>query len=245
MDTQSPKGTNSILDQKQSPLSSPSHEFSFTITLHPSPNRTPNTLKRSKDSIALDLAPADDIFFHGHLLPLQLLTHHTPTTTPTTTTTSPRPSTDMITIDDLGPSILKEERKKSTSFSSLSRLSKWLEEKKKKKVFDLKHLLKKYASMVEAWSKGEKEKKNELRRRPYSFSGNSSNMKERDKWMRRRGEFSAPASMRTSPMNSGHLLATPKGNCSSSDSSMDELQNAIQAAIAHCKSSTAAKERQG
>lgn len=120
----------------------------------------------------------------------------------------------------------------------MSKISKWFEDKKK-------HFLKKYASMVEPFffSKGEKAKRDLRRRRPYSFSGNS-NPKERDKWMRRRGEFSAPASMRTSPTNSGLLLGTPTGYSSSSESSMEELQNAVQAAIAHCKNSTATtKER--
>ena len=58
----------------------------------------------------------------------------------------------------------------------------------------------------------------------------------------RRGEYSAPASMRTSPTNSGLLLATtalPPAN----DSTMEELQAAIQAAIAHCKNSIAKEEK--
>ncbi|KAJ4962429.1 hypothetical protein NE237_022368 [Protea cynaroides] len=67
--------------QQQSPTSSsppsasssPSHEFSFTISLHPS-STTPDK-STSPLSFAVDLSPADDIFFHGHLLPLHLLSH--------------------------------------------------------------------------------------------------------------------------------------------------------------------------
>ncbi|MED6192771.1 hypothetical protein PIB30_013406 [Stylosanthes scabra] len=50
--------------------SSPSHEFSFTLSLHSS-----STTKAPPTSLALDLSPADEIFFHGHLLPLHLLSH--------------------------------------------------------------------------------------------------------------------------------------------------------------------------
>ncbi|KAL0360819.1 UNVERIFIED_CONTAM: BRI1 kinase inhibitor 1 [Sesamum radiatum] len=54
--------------------SSPSHEFSFTISLHPS--EVPADAKtRSPPPFAIDLSPADEIFFHGHLLPLHLLSH--------------------------------------------------------------------------------------------------------------------------------------------------------------------------
>ena len=84
-----------------------------------------------------------------------------------------------------------------------------------------------------------------FQRQSYSLSGMSlrgNNNKERRG--RRRGEYaSAPASMWTSPTNSGHLVATPGTNfmSSSSNSSMEELQAAIQAAIAHCKNSISMK----
>lgn len=82
-----------------------------------------------------------------------------------------------------------------------------------------------------------------LRRQPYSFSGilssrnNSSSSNKDLREFRRRGEYSAPASMRTSPSNSGLLVATATLPSSASDSTMEELQAAIQAAIAHCKNS--------
>ncbi|PPD84004.1 hypothetical protein GOBAR_DD19050 [Gossypium barbadense] len=49
--------------------------------------------------------------------------------------------------------------------------------------------------------------------------------------------FKAPVSMRTSPTNSGLLVST------TSDSTMEELQAAIQAAIAHCKNSIRGEDR--
>lgn len=82
----------------------------------------------------------------------------------------------------------------------------------------------------------------DLRRRPYSFSGN---LNGGNGWKKKRGEFSAPASMKTSPTNSGLLLSAPAmatGMSSSGGSSMEELQSAIQAAIAHCKNSSAGRE---
>ncbi|KAF3642780.1 BRI1 kinase inhibitor 1 [Capsicum chacoense] len=83
--------------------SSPSHEFSFTISLHPpnstkapdiktkqnpNPNLNPNTTQsQNQNPFAIDLTPADEIFFHGHLLPLHLLSH---------LPVSPRSSTNSI-----------------------------------------------------------------------------------------------------------------------------------------------------
>lgn len=63
---------------------------------------------------------------------------------------------------------------------------------------------------------------------------------------RHRGRLSsAPASLRGSPATSGHLCyvgeSVNKASTSSSEvSTMEELQSAIQAAIAHCKNSVAA-----
>ncbi|KAL6493204.1 hypothetical protein OROGR_032963 [Orobanche gracilis] len=67
-----------------SSTSSPSHEFSFTISLHPSNNNYDNNKTKSPAppspplpfSATTDLSPADEIFFHGHLLPLHLLSVH-------------------------------------------------------------------------------------------------------------------------------------------------------------------------
>jgi BRI1 kinase inhibitor 1 len=97
---------------------------------------------------------------------------------------------------------------------------------------------------------GERERR-EQRRRPHSFSGSgpgaaAAAARERERWRQRRGQLSsAPASLRASPVNSGHLSVggSVKVSTSSEESTMEELQSAIQAAIAHCKNSIAvAKE---
>lgn len=84
-----------------------------------------------------------------------------------------------------------------------------------------------------------------MRRQPHSFSGYLSprDYYEEDEEVRgrRRREFSAPASMKTSPCNSGLLVGN--GVVSTSDSTMEELQAAIQAAIVHCKNSIAVGDK--
>jgi BRI1 kinase inhibitor 1 len=251
--------------------SSPSHEFSFTISLHSSSSTVPDKTN-APPSFAVDLAPADDIFFHGHLLPLHLLSH---------LPVSPRSSTnslDSFTLpvrdflddqnlskdsstsnrtnvtDDNNKSSNSETkgRVKSKSFS-LFGLTRWRKgcevgekedkEKKRKLRFDVSHVLKRYVRLVRPLLFFRRRGENiQLRRQPYSFSGNL-RMKNKQ-WLRgRRGEFSAPASMRTSPTNSGLLVATATLPSSTSDSTMEELQAAIQAAIAHCKNSIAKEEK--
>ncbi|TVT98645.1 hypothetical protein EJB05_56041, partial [Eragrostis curvula] len=110
---------------------------------------------------------------------------------------------------------------------------------------------KRVAAMVEqlraSFSRqAERERREQQRRRPHSFSGHGPNaaareIKEQGRWMRRRrGQLSsAPASLRVSPANSGHLSvgASVKVSTSSEESTMEELQSAIEAAIAHCKNS--------
>ncbi|XP_059454260.1 BRI1 kinase inhibitor 1 [Corylus avellana] len=255
--------------------SSPSHEFSFTISLHSSSSTVPDKTNNAPPSFAVDLAPADDIFFHGHLLPLHLLSH---------LPVSPRSSTnslDSFTLpardflddqnlskdssnystsnrttnksEDLQSSNTETKgRIKSKSFS-LFGLTRWRKgcevrekedkEKKRKLRFDVSHVLKRYVRLVRPLFIFRRRGENiQLRRQPYSFSGNL-RMKNKQ-WLRgRRGEFSAPASMRTSPTNSGLLVATATLPSSTSDSTMEELQAAIQAAIAHCKNSIAKEEK--
>ncbi|XP_010269307.1 PREDICTED: BRI1 kinase inhibitor 1-like [Nelumbo nucifera] len=278
--------------------SSPSHEFSFTISLRP-PSTVPDKTKPAP-SFAIDLSPADDIFFHGHLLPLHLLSH---------LPISPRSSTNSIEsynppvtglLEDGKPNNIinnsnsnqstgnnsnsndnnnnrssnntiinnshsnststsaTKRRSKPKSFSSLFGLAnKWRkgseigeredeedEKKKKKKLkFDVSHILKRYVRMVRPLLLfGSGKDNRQHRRQPYSFSGNL-NSRGKPEWRGRRGEFSAPASIWTSPTNSGHLVATQAFHSPSSDSSMEELQNAIQAAIAHCKNSIAMEEK--
>jgi BRI1 kinase inhibitor 1 len=116
--------------------------------------------------------------------------------------------------------------------------------------------VKKYmASLVEqllaSFSRHGERERREQRRRPHSFSGSgpgaaAAAARERERWRQRRGQLSsAPASLRASPVNSGHLSVggSVKVSTSSEESTMEELQSAIQAAIAHCKNSIAvAKE---
>ncbi|WVZ92517.1 hypothetical protein U9M48_038574 [Paspalum notatum var. saurae] len=86
------------------------------------------------------------------------------------------------------------------------------------------------------------------RRRPHTFTFSRQQQQQQSSSSRRqrhRGRLSsAPASLRGSPANSGHLsvgeTVTTKTSTSSEVSTMEELQSAIQAAIAHCKNSVAA-----
>ncbi|KAI3761168.1 hypothetical protein L1987_51578 [Smallanthus sonchifolius] len=270
---------------------SPTHEFSFTMSLNPHPpsKSTQDGLKHhTNTNIDHDneMSPADDIFFQGHLLPL----HHT-----SHLPVSPRPSTnslDGFTLPmkdilnnqqnptgntsfhyhhhntfsefNLPGNDFDQTRPKSKSFSIFSR-PKWKKDQSpnegegdsddnnnnnsKKK---LKLLIKKYMKMVKPFmllpKANSKRLKGELiNRQPHSFSCNFlSTRNSLPVEMNRRGKFSAPVSMRTSRENSGILLASgtvspAKGT--TSDSTMEELQAAIQAAIAHCKNSIAIQDK--
>lgn len=313
--------TSSYPASPPSSTSSPSHEFSFTISLHhhhhhhqnnspslllPRPsnnyNNTTKPLQQTQTNgssnvndsnlFAIDLSPADDIFFHGHLLPLRLISH-LPRVSPRSSTNSvdnfTLPVRDLI--DDhrneksySDSNILQKKnnictddetkgRIKSKSFSlfGLPRRRKGgggggggyevreAEDRENKinksKRFDVNEALKRYLRKVRpllSSFKGfrNREKNRRFDREDYnSFSGNLSF---RDKKLsheftrgRRRGEYSAPASIGTSPANSGLLIATPTTSVTSStsDSTMEELQAAIQAAIAHCKKSCAGEDK--
>ncbi|KAK7310514.1 hypothetical protein RJT34_08068 [Clitoria ternatea] len=290
-------------DQSNSPpssqSSSPSHEFSFTISLHsttfPDINNTNSTNKATPSSHTLDLSPADDIFFHGHLLPLHLLSHF-PTTSPRSSTNSmdsfTLPIRELLENENENP--INNHSGSSYSSSSSNRSSTTTLDKdknigknkrvlggkkfklafslfgltkghrgcqirdkedkemkhmknKKKLRFEVIHaVLKKYLRMVQPrmlFKGGQREKNIRPCGQAYSYSGNVTprNYKQdlRGGW---RGQYSAPASMRTSPTNSGLLLATTPLS-PASDSTMEELQAAIQAAIAHCKNSFAKEDK--
>ncbi|PHU22000.1 hypothetical protein BC332_07107 [Capsicum chinense] len=322
--------------------SSPSHEFSFTISFQqtkqiPLPSSSSSSTTTTSSSFAIDLSPADDIFFHGHLLPLHLLSH-LPISSPRSSTNSldsyTLPKKDHFFHQDQNFQDFKNQRvllddhdtccdpilhqtphiartlmhptahdtccdvkgkPKAKSFS-LFGIPKW---RKGYEVNDQKdsnkershsqqysnkmtQLVKRYIRMVRPFLSFRNKKNMQFHRESYSFSGNllsSRGIK---------GQYSsAPASMRTSPTNSGLLVATPtrggaKGqpaalklplytgsregsnhkdllyategganynNCtnsssySSSDSTMEELQAAIQAAIAHCKKSISMEDK--
>ncbi|XP_059279298.1 BRI1 kinase inhibitor 1-like [Lycium ferocissimum] len=274
--------------------SSPSHEFSFTISLHPTnstntpdikmkqnpnPNPNPNT---NQNPFAIDLTPADEIFFHGHLLPLHLISH---------LPVSPRSSTNSIDsslpIKDLKKiqnsinhdddnsyydlnrsfhyhdhhqtnslNIPKDQQKqKSKSFSLFGlpkRKKEEKEEKEKQRKLNVSQVIKRYMKMVRPFLSFRSRKNMQFHRQSYSYSGNLSfrgknnNSSSNSNKGIKRGAYSAPVSMKNSPTNSGLLVAAPGANyhnSSSSDSTMEELQAAIQAAIAHCKKSSSMEEK--
>ncbi|GAB2268193.1 hypothetical protein Dimus_003171 [Dionaea muscipula] len=291
--------------------SSPSHdEFSFTISFHNNYSPTAAIQDDKKkaylqppQSIAIDLTPADDIFFHGHLLPLHLPSSNLPNSSPPRSSTNSldsftlpitefleegKPDNNIVDIDsqsqsqsqsssfnskDKENSTIDNNINVSTNTSKLGRgknkpfsllgLKRWrskglLEEtekpKRKLKISDVSHFLSRMVRPL-MFFKGNSISRELDRhdhdwcnspssRRQYSqsFSGNllcSNREKSRD-LRGRRGEFSAPASMRTSPTDSGLLLAKAGLSPPASDSTMEELQAAIQAAIAHY-----AKNQQG
>lgn len=262
-----------------SATSSPAHEFSFTISLHQPPTTTAATLhdktKPPPPFTAVDLSPADDIFFHGHLLPLRLLSHLpvSPRSSTNSLDSFTLPITELF-LDEQNPNENKESspydteitkchdmndgskikgRVKSKSFSIFG-LPKWRREKdldrereKKKLKFDVSDVLKRYMKMVRpllSFRGSRKSMNRQFHHQSYSFSGSLSSRGNQEQFRGRRGQISAPASMRTSPTNSGLLVATGALAASStSDSTMEELQAAIQAAITHCKNSIAVEEK--
>ncbi|KAI8549892.1 hypothetical protein RHMOL_Rhmol06G0060500 [Rhododendron molle] len=252
--------------------SSPAHEFSFTISLHHHHQPPSSAAKPPPPSIAVDLSPADEIFFHGHLLPLHLLSHLPHPSSPRSSANSLDSFTLPInenpqipTSTATNPDPINENKRpkqkpkpKSKSFSlfgiPIRRKADFTEEReteeeerekqRKKLKFDLSHVLKRYMRMVRPLFHRRRESDVQLRRQPHSFSGYLSPRdyyEEEQVRGRRWGEFSAPASMKTSPYNSGPLVGN--GVVSTSDSTMEELQAAIQAAIAHCKNSIAMEDK--
>ncbi|KAJ3676995.1 hypothetical protein LUZ60_002719 [Juncus effusus] len=258
---------------------SPSLEFSFITSLHPSPPpMTPplsplrTTRTCPNDSTSRNSVSTVDIFLDEQLIiPVQveskteMSSHNSDMSREKSFTLSvERIESDLgqrysIRSNTSSKSQENSSKPKLKSLSSIFRLgsreNKTEETEKKeenksrknKKRLDLGQVWKKYISIMENffYNKGERERR-DLRRRPYSFSGNT-NLREMEKWRKRKlGQRSAPASMRTSPANSGHFTGSSinKLSSSSDESTMEEFQNAIQAAIAHCKSSIAAKAEQ-
>lgn len=269
--------------------SSPSHDFSFTISLHPSgpePVIIPDKNKRSP--FAIDLSPADDIFFHGHLLPLHLLSH---------LPVSPRSSTNSLEsftlpidklleynnddnnnnninytkvkddhharMDPKENSLVEEKvrkrRMRKSKFLSLFGLPRWRKAREDeegedtKSKLDIRQVVKRYMTLVKPFlglimnrrgnARLHRRHHHEQQQQPYSFSGNL--LTRGKKELRgRRGEYSAPASIKTSRTNSGLFVTSGSVTPTKSDSSMEELQAAIQAAIAHCKNTLSSEEHQ-
>ncbi|CAD5171927.1 unnamed protein product [Musa acuminata subsp. malaccensis] len=259
MDTQEPQRLREKEEEDKAPpppssSASLSDEFSFATSLHPPLNTAPNTLKshRSTSTVALDMAAADDLFFHGHLLPLHLMA---PRPSDFSAESFSLPKLNYQRDDTHKNSGENKERVKASSmtlssFFGLGKPRKGGDDRereedtrrRRKRGFDMSRLLKKYTRVMEHlfFSKGEK-KKRDQRRSLCTFSGHSNHRGERE-WWRKKGQLSAPASTMASPRNSGLLSASAIAFSSPNDSSMEELQSAIQAAIAHCKKSVAMEE---
>lgn len=262
---------SSSAESPASASSSPSHEFSFSVSLYSSSYSTTNTAI-SPNSFAPDLSPADDIFFHGHLLPLHFLSHLpvSPRSSTNSIDSFTVPITDStqaeipikkdlygsnVATNDNGRTKKEEEeegRSKSKSFSLFrlrgqkgceARDKEDAEKQNKKQRFQVVHALKKYLRMVQPLMSSFRGRRQRIgvRGQSYSYSEHLS-YRNKSEFRGRGGEYSAPASIRTSPSNSGLLVPSmnlPPAN----DSTMEELQAAIQAAIAHCKNSIAAEEK--
>ncbi|XP_023538064.1 BRI1 kinase inhibitor 1-like [Cucurbita pepo subsp. pepo] len=238
--------------------SSPSHEFSFSVSLQTDKTKTPS-------SFTIDLSPADDIFFHGHLLPLHFLSHSRapPHCSTNSVESSALPIGDLPSDKEPNKEISNftncksdehyqnsnrdtREKHKSRSFSLLG--LRWRkgyeveeEESKEKHLkqkfgFNFSHLLKRYTKMVRPFLHPRGRRDDMQQLHGQSYSF-SGNFSFRNKPEQggRRGELSAPVSKKTSPTNT---TLPPSNN----DSKMEELQTAIQAAISHCKTSILKEE---
>ncbi|XP_058722238.1 BRI1 kinase inhibitor 1-like [Vicia villosa] len=261
--------------QPSSQSSSPTHEFSFTISHNTFNKSFQNSNNKSKSSspnsfTALDLSPADDIFFHGHLLPLQILSNFPSSISPRASTNSmdsfTLPIRELFSEEEDDENLptkessiknmessKKVEGKFKFGFSLFSSAKgtkgchKEKEKNKKKVRFDfhvIHHAMKKCLRMVKPIFKKEKIRVHDKKCYSSSYSGNVTprNKQEMMKSWKLGQYSSAPASMRTSPSNSGLLFPTTPLT-PATDSSMEELQNAIQAAIAHCKNSYSKDEK--
>ncbi|XP_066399549.1 probable BRI1 kinase inhibitor 1 [Miscanthus floridulus] len=189
--------------------------------------------------------------------------HHHATTSNGITTSSKDRDRDSRAKNKASPffsSLGGAWRKESSSSDVAAGKQQQAEEKRKdrakQRALDVGQWVKRHiASMVEqlraSFSRHQSEReRREQRRRPHSFSGHgpgaAREMSERERWRRRRGQLSsAPASLRVSPANSGHLSVgrSVKVSTSSEESTMEELQSAIDAAIAHCKNSISAAKQ--
>ncbi|KAH7652848.1 hypothetical protein IHE45_19G043700 [Dioscorea alata] len=230
---------------------SPSSEFSFTISFHPSPNSNSSSIyyNNATPSMPITLppsflssissSPSDFSIEHLSLSSDTQVTQDKPKSSPLSSFLSfskwlPKRShnTGVINKQDscscssnINNNNNNNQKKKKKKKNSNTR----------KKAFNISRVFKRYKSVMESlfFFKREKAERRGLSRRPYSFS-----VKDKDGLKsRRRREFSAPVSMRTSPTNSGLLVAAPATFSSPHESSMEELHSAIQAAIAHCKNS--------
>ncbi|KAL4196908.1 hypothetical protein AMTRI_Chr04g248640 [Amborella trichopoda] len=251
--------------------SSPAHEFEFTISLRSqrsksSKKTTSNISGANSPPSPQDIAPADRIFYRGHILPLQLIENR-PLSLSNNAIVDDRDSlenSNPINWDQKSYSEYEDSRPKSRAFSLFGGMGRKkfrereeAQKKKKKKVgFSVREKIERYVKMVRPlFGKGERKSVYDEREScrssySYSFSGNlTMGCGGERRGEKKGGEVSAPASLRTTPTNSGLLFPSsngkvPMNSCSysSQDSTMEEIQSAIQAAIAHCKNSISMKE---
>ncbi|GER35923.1 BRI1-KD interacting protein [Striga asiatica] len=269
-----------VVSHSPTPSSTSSPEFSF------SNNSLLALTNNQKDDFTLLPVDADDIFFHGHMLPLHSLPNHRSSSSSTNSVDSTFTLTldtddnnnnnnnnNNNKIDDFHVQehcrILEgKERVKSRSFSHI--FSKWRKHhrehdcmgkddkndgKIRKSRFNIVNkLVKPFAMNPFRHKRAGKNKTinndsfdHEFLRQPASFNAYSGSLRvkrRKDLVLRgRRSEFSsAPVSITTSPANSGPLLV--RAYYHKTDSTVEELQAAIQAAIAHCKNSVNAQEEE-
>jgi hypothetical protein len=247
---------------------SPSHEFSFTIshqstpspcTPSPSINNTCTGNASTSSLVTLELSPSDRIFSGGQFLPLQAVSktkassRNSNSSSENFTLPLDRIESDLNRRYNTTDSSRKSDttKTKPKSISDIFRIWRARTEETElridnktrtnKKRLELGQLLKTFMSMVENIfsNNGREREQRDLQKRPHSFSV----PRERERLRKKRGQRSAPASMRGSPSHSGHFSmgSINKLSSSSDESTMEELQNGIEAAIAHCKSSIAGK----
>lgn len=227
---------------------SPSNEFSFTISLHPSPNSNSSPINYNNTTPSMSITLPPSFLSSISPRPSDFSIEHLSLSSDTQVTQDKPKSSPFSSFLSFSKWLPKRSNNtgfinKHDSCSSSSNINNNNNNQKKKKKnsntrkkgFNISRVFKRYKSVMESlfFFRREKAERRDLRRRPYSFS-----VKDKDglKSSRRR-EFSAPASMRTSPTNSGLLVAAPATFSSPHESSMEELHSAIQAAIAHCKNS--------
>ncbi|XP_062200062.1 probable BRI1 kinase inhibitor 1 [Phragmites australis] len=226
-----------------SATASPSHEFSFAF-----PSSSSSPFGGHLPPISMSRTPVgrvgSDLSHHNHAR-----TSHHQTTRHVTGSKERDRDRAKNRASPFFSGLGGAWRKESGSHDATGRQA---EEKRKdtaKRALDVGQWVKRYmAAMVEqlrfSFSRQAEKERREQRRKPHSFTGHGPNapreMREREWWRRRRGQLSsAPASLRVSPANSGHLSVggSVKVSTSSDESTMEELQSAIEAAIAHCKNS--------
>ncbi|KAK9166439.1 hypothetical protein Scep_001630 [Stephania cephalantha] len=268
---QSTKPQSDIVIGTSSLPSSPSHEFSFTNSLNPSSKLAYKAVSSSSFVVDDDLSPADHIFFHGHLLPLQFLSHlpHFPITPRSSSTSTDSSDSFSLPIrpDELeeikGPEKCNDDdeknnynkrrncgRKGGIKGKSWALLwsGKWIrrsaevgEKEKVKMKFQVSNVLRKYLRTIRpVLLFRRRKKKGKLREQvDDSFSCNSS-LEEMQQWEGDMGFSAHP-----SPAKHGSPFSPITLNSNNtSNSTMVELQSAIQAAILYCKNSIAKEDHE-